>query len=283
MKIGRALIGLVIGIVLAFPALAADEAAEQAFAKGEELLAEGDFQGALGAYSAAVQAAPENQEYLQHFMLLRRVMVLQKALDEEKDPQRWEYVARALNSFYLSQGIYSQALTLNRQVHARLKTGSSAVMLAETALAMNKNDEAAEVLGDLASNQVTASTQALLGVALARLGKLDEAGRVAGSVALPDNAGAGTVYRLARLHAVTGNSAQALTTLGRCFESLPPSRLAGFKHHATRCPDFASLVTTAGFATVLQTESKVPESKCSGGSNCAGCPMRGGCPKSQGQ
>ena len=283
MKTVPTLLTLSIGLILALPALAVDEAPEQAFSKGEVMLAEGDFQGALAAYSAAVQAAPENQEYLQHFMLLRRVMDLQQALDEEKDPQRWAYVARALSSFYLSEGIYSQALTLNRQVHARLKTASSAVMLAETALAMNRNAEAAEALRNLASNEMTASTQALLGVALARQGKLDEAGQVAGSVALLDNAGPGTMYRFARLHAVTGNSAQALSALGRCFESLPPSRLAGFKHHATRCPDFAGLVSTAGFATVLQTESKVPESKCSGGSKCASCPMRGGCPKSKGQ
>ena len=282
MKTAATFIALTTGVILAFPALAVDEATEQIFAKGEAKLAEGDFQGALSAYSAALQAEPKNQEYLQHFMLLRRVMTLQQALDEEKDPQRWEYVARALNSFYLSEGIYSQALELNRQVYAKLKTGSSAVMLAETALAMNRNAEAAEALQNLASGETTASTRALLGVALARQGKLAEAGQVAGSITVPESAGPATLYRLARLHAMTGDAARALDALGHCFESLPPSRLAAFKNHATRCPDFTGLASTAGFTTVLRTESKVPESKCSGGSKCAGCPMRSKCAKSQG-
>jgi hypothetical protein len=32
---------------------------------------------------------------------------------------------------------------------------------------------------------------------------------------------------------------------------------------------------------VLRTESKVPESKCSGGTSCSNCPMRGKCSHGQ--
>ena len=276
-------IGLVVGTLLAFPCLTLGETAEQAFSKAEGLLSQGDLEGALAAYAIAVRADRENQEYQQHYALLRRVISLRQYLDQEKDPQRFEYIARALHSFYVEQGIHSEALTLNRQVHARLKTASSAMMLAETALAMKRDAEAVEVLRALDGSQATPSTRALLGVALARQGKLDDARQVAANVVLPEDAGPGLMYRVARLHAATGNPAGALGALTRCFESLPPSRSAGFKEHAGRCPDFAGLLATAGFAEVLRTESKVPESKCSGGSKCAGCPMRGGCPNSKGQ
>ena len=85
------------------------------------------------------------------------------------------------------------------------------------------------------------------------------------------------------MHAVVGNHDEALRLLGRCFEAVTPSRLAGFKTHAAQSPEFAALASSGGFAKVLQTKSKVAESKCSGGSSCAGCPMRSKCPKSQGK
>jgi hypothetical protein len=91
------------------------------------------------------------------------------------------------------------------------------------------------------------------------------------------------MYSMARLHAAVGNSPEALGLLTRCFESVAPSQLDGFKAHVRQSRDFADLAPDARFAKALQTKSKVPESKCSGGSRCAGCPMRGKCGNSQGQ
>lgn len=90
------------------------------------------------------------------------------------------------------------------------------------------------------------------------------------------------MYTVARLSAMTGNSAEAVQLLVRCFESVPPSILTAYKTHAQRCPDFAALASTDALAQALEAESKIPESKCSGGSGCAGCPMRGKCPASKG-
>jgi hypothetical protein len=90
-------------------------------------------------------------------------------------------------------------------------------------------------------------------------------------------------YLMARLYALTGDSAGATASLARCLESVAPSRQDGVKNHARQCPDFAGVVGTQGFERALSAESKVAESQCSGGSGCANCPMRGGCPKSQAQ
>ena len=81
----------------------------------------------------------------------------------------------------------------------------------------------------------------------------------------------------ARLHAAVRSNEEALKLLTRCFESLAPSRLPGFKDHAKKTPEFATFISTAAFQQVLLTESKIAESKCSGGSRCATCPMRGNC------
>ena len=140
-----------------------------------------------------------------------------------------------------------------------------------------------QTLSALESDKTTAMTQLLLGIALARSGKTDQAKRIAEKVTLPKDAGPSVTYTAARLHAATGDSAKAMALLKTCFEGTLPSQLDGFKSHAKTCPEFAAIASTPEFAAVMKTESKVPESKCSGGSSCAGCPMRGNCPKSQGK
>lgn len=283
MKLSKLSIGLAVWIALTSAAITRAATPSQAFAQGSALLAGGDFRGALQAYSVAVRADRTNQEYVQQFMLVRRVIALRESLGREKDLQRWQQTARALRSFYVSQRIYSEALRMDEQIHVRLHTGVSAAQLADTQLAMNRDAEAVQVLAALDPQQATPATQALLAVALARQDRTDEAHKTAQRIVLPDRAGPGTLYSLARMHAVLGNQDEALGLLARCFQAVTPSRLDDFKAHATRSPEFADLASTDGFARVLKTKSKVAESKCSGGSSCAGCPMRGKCPKSQGK
>jgi hypothetical protein len=220
---------------------------------------------------------------MQHYAMVRRVIDLRSRLEAEKAPQRWEYLARALHAFYASERIYPETLAIVQKLHARLNTTESATMLAEIQLSMEQNAEAVKTLSSLPAGQSDAATQALLGIALARTGKKQEAKQIAATFALPEGAGPGMTYAAARLHGAAGDSAKTLQFLKTCFESVPASRQEGFQTHAKTCPEFAAFASTAEFASVLATPSKVPESKCSGGSSCAVCPMSGKCPKSQAQ
>jgi ferredoxin len=74
-----------------------------------------------------------------------------------------------------------------------------------------------------------------------------------------------------------------MTTLTSCFAAVPPSRLDELKNHARKCSEFAGVASSPAFAQALQTQSKVAESKCSGGSSCSTCPMRGNCEHGQGK
>lgn len=282
MKRSRVAIVVAVGVLFVLPALARGETAPEAFARGKSLLEKGDFDAALTAFAAAARSDLDNDAYRQQYGLVRRIVDLRKRLDGEKDPERWEYTARALHAFYLDQGLYDQAVRIGRKIHEKVNTAASAMNLAETELAMNNNADAEKMLVALdKEGKATPSTRALLGVSLARLGKAAEAKKVAQEVALPDDAGPQMTYAFARLQAATGNADAALASLQKCFESLPASRLENFKEHAKLCPDFAAIASTAKFAKVLETESQAGESKCSGGSGCAGCPMRGNCGKAQ--
>jgi len=283
MKSSSLLIGLMSVVLLICPAISHGETASQAFERGDRLVAQGELREALRAYATAVRADRSNQEYVQRFMLVRQIILLRANLDRERDFQRWYRTAKSLRSFYVTEGLYGEALSIDKRLHAKLNSASSAAQLAETQLAMGKNADATQVLESLAPSKRTTATWALLCIALAKQGQMNEARKIAGTIALPDSADTGTLYSLARMYAVVGKHDRALEMLVRCFEGVPPSRLDDFKAHASESPEFAALASTDGFARVQQTKSKVVESKCSGGSSCSGCPMRGKCPSSGGR
>jgi len=269
---------VVLSVALAaIPTSVRAESAKQAYSRGKALLAEADFQGALQSFAKAARKDRENQQYVQQYAIVRQVIAMRQRLDSERDLARWKYYARGLHSFYVSEGLLNEALALDEKMHAKLNAASSAQRLAETQLALNMNDAAAATLAGLDAARQTPGTRALYGLALARQGEMEKAKEVAANIELADDAGPGMIYSVARLSAAVGGNEKALTLLTRCFESLAPSRLSGFKDHAKKTPEFASLVSTAAFDKVLSTESKIHESKCSGGSRCAGCPMRGKC------
>jgi Flp pilus assembly protein TadD len=262
-------------LLLSQPAPA--ETGKEAFASGQSLLASGDLPGALKQFSRAARAAQNNREYAQQYALVRQAITLRDGLAKQSDPERWEYMGRALHSFYISQGLYQDALALDRQMHAKLNTAQTAVTLAETALALDRGAEAADVLAKLAPEEQTPGTRALHGLAVARQGRADEARRIAKSLSLPDNTSPSVLYAAARLHAASGDAPQACALLVRCFEGVAPSQLERFKEQAKKSVEFTSLIATPEFTQTLQTKSKVPESQCSSGSRCSSCPMRAKC------
>jgi len=269
-------------VVLAAPPVARGETAQQAFTKGEAQVAQGQFADALESFANAARADRTNPEYLQHYALLRRVVDLRARLTTEDNPQRWQYMAKGLRAFYAGEGLLAELLKLDQELHRRSGTAESAALLGETQLEMGQNAEAVQTLS-LEPDKASETTRALLGVAQARTGNGEAARQTAAKLVLPPGADVQMSYAAARLQAAAGDRAQALALLTSCFEATAPSQTEGFKKHAAQCAEFAALRGTPQFAAVLETKSKVAESKCSGGSSCAGCPMAGKCPKSQAQ
>ncbi len=255
----------------------ATEKAAQLAASGEALLANADFDGALKAYAKAAKTDAENQEYRQTYAVIRRVIKMRPGVDNEKNPVKWEQSVRALRAFYYEHGVFGEALTLDQKVYARMNTADTATQLAETQLAMGLNRDVAATIRGIDPAKTSPQARAYLGIALARQGELDEARAVAKGIQIPDAATPALYYDLACLHALIGDTAGALGMLTRCFENTPPSRLASFKNFARQDADLSKAVASADFATVLETESKVKESSCSGGTSCGSCPSRAHC------
>ena len=126
MKRSRVAIVVAVGVLFVLPALARGETAPEAFARGKSLLEKGDFDAALTAFAAAARSDLDSDAYRQQYGLVRRIVDLRKRLEGEKDPERWEYTARALHAFYLDQGLYDQAVRIGRKIHEKVNTAAKA-------------------------------------------------------------------------------------------------------------------------------------------------------------
>lgn len=254
------------------------EDAAKAFAAGQTSLAKADFDGALKAFKSAAKKDGKNQEYAQEYTMLRQVVRMRKDCAKERNAEQWLNTAGALRTFYYDHHLYSEALPLDQERHRRQGSAESAIVLAETQLVLGMHSEAVEMLAGLPKEQASPRARVLHGLALARLGQIDEAQKLAAeSPQVADDAGPRYFYDLARLGALAGDSTGAFEALTRAFELTPPSQLEAFRIEAKECKDLAAVASSADFAKVLETPSKVKESDCSTGAGCGKCPMRSKC------
>jgi tetratricopeptide (TPR) repeat protein len=277
------LVGLVLTVLPATMVLAADapiSEADKNYAEGEALLKKGEFDLALKAFALAAKDDLDNDQYRGQYMLVRRVIKMRKAVAREKNPQKWWQTAVALRSFYYKYDLYEEILALALQMHERKKTPESATVLADAYLALNRNADAEKAMVGVQAKDRAPQAQALLGIAQARQGKVEAAKGVLDGIEIPEGSGPRFLLDMARLRLLCGDQAGCLATLTTTFESTTPSALPTLKTFAKSLPDFASLAKSEQFAKVMKTESKVPESSCSGGSSCSSCANRGSCPSS---
>lgn len=258
--------------------------AETAYQQAQKLLSDGDLRGAVKGYVQAVKLDRSNQQYLQQYQLTRRALELQDKLSKQTDAKQWESDALALRSFFNAQGLSRLALPIDQQLFAKKPTEDNAITLAETLLTLDRNEEAVQTLQKLPEAELGPAGRAMLAIALVRQGAPDKATALADSLAaLPAASDPGTLYLTARMQAAVGKAEEAMATLAACFAAVPPSRQDMLKSHARLCRDFSAVAASPAFGQALATPSKVAESKCSGGSSCSTCPMRGTCEHDQGK
>ncbi|MBD3237240.1 MAG: hypothetical protein GF330_11085 [Candidatus Eisenbacteria bacterium] len=260
----------------------ADTGSAPQAAAGDQYLGRGQFAEALDAYAAAIKAEPENQELQQKHAMLRQVIDLRAALQEETEDRRWSVFARALRAFYYAHGLHDEALELDRQAHQRLHSPETALLLAETLLELDQPAEAAQVLSDEGEERLAPGAKLLLGIAKARQGDRTSARDLLAAAGTPPATPPATwLYRAACLNALLDRRDEALQNLAQLFETTPPTRIEATKARVQSCPDFASLADQAEFASVLETPSKIELSSCTGGSSCGSCALAtSGCPSS---
>jgi tetratricopeptide (TPR) repeat protein len=243
-----------------------------ALSNAQALIARAEFTQALATLEGAAKAAPENHQIGQELAILRQVIDLRGKVAAEADPARYEKMAAALRAYYYDKDLYSEALSLDRECHQRLHTAASAEWLAESMLQMGANGDARTALTAYPVDQLSAQGKWMLALAYARTGGRAEVERLLSTLPPAMDANPSLLYLSARVHALLGAGEHARTDLARAFKATPPSALARLKTHAQSCPDFRALAGETTFTQVMATESTVPESGCSRGASCGGCP-----------
>lgn len=273
----------VVGILLtalALPLLAsADDLASPgalAAAQGEANVQRLDFMAAMRAYSQAAKAEPGNQVYRERFLQLRRVTSIKHSVDTRPNDARWLPMVVTLHAFYLSEGLDAAALDLDRHAHTRLGKATTAVLLSETLLRMNRPAEVVSTLSP--RQQKTWHEDVLLGIALARLQKMEEAKVIDGRVSGADvnQLVPVQIQDLARLKARLDDVPKSLALLKTSLEKTPATAIDVARSRIRAEADYENIRSLPSFAKVLETKSLVPQT-CSGGSSCGSCPNRGGC------
>jgi len=285
MRIKRLIASLALCLALPVAAFASEgsEKAAASFDRGLTVLSQGDFDSALAAFTEAAKSDPENQNYRQHVALVSRVKQVRAMLEVEQDPQKWAQIAKSLRSFYSDFDVYGEALKLDTKRHAKLCTPETGVDLAESQLELGKNAEAVKVLASLGT-KTPPRGKLLNGIALARMGDLEAAKKIATENGVPASDDLQQVFDAACLNALVGNTAMAADQLTLVFEKTPAGRLDRVKAYASQRADLAKLKGEQ-YAKVWTVASKVQASGCAGCSGAAGCSKKaggGGCSEGSG-
>ena len=265
-------------VLLAAPLLAGEElTAKDMFDAGQASLAKGQFEAAAKALVAAAKLEPDNKAYTGRAMMVTRVVKAREYVETAEIDAKWETVAISLHAFYVREALLDPAVKLDRKIYKGRPSAKTAALLAETLLESGKDEEAKTHLAGLAKDHKDLQNRVYEGIALARLGKAEDAKAVAKGLKVPADTRPGILYDLARLQTLIGETEKNLATLSKCFENLPEKAQAPLRDTAKACPDFKAIAATPAFAKALATKSKVKESDCSGGSGCGSCPSRESC------
>ncbi len=260
--------------------------AEVSFAKGQTQLQNGQLKEALRSFAQAAREDGTNQGYRQYYATVRQIIRMQDSLDKEKNPQKWEYNARALRAFYQGHLMFKESLLVDTKFHEMKKDAATATLLAETQLELNLIKEALQLMDGLAKEKVTPDLQLLRVIALTQGGQKEQATTVLDKVKLPTPAERhpNTSYRLAWAQMGVGRKDAAMDSLKVTFERTSPGVLGIAKNRVLNNREFKKLIGESGndpqFVAVLKTSSKIKESECSGGASCATCRNAASCSSS---
>ncbi|AQQ71073.1 Flp pilus assembly protein TadD [Limihaloglobus sulfuriphilus] len=251
--------------------------AEDNYAQGTEQMKQGDFDGAMKSFASAAKLDREQTKYREMYSLVRRIIKTRNVMETEANLAKWKQYAAGLRNFYYSYRLWDQAYELDKELFAKESTDENRLMLVESMVAAGKNKEALAELDKLAEEKVDNEAKLYRAMALGSSGEKDAAAAILKDIKIADDAPNGMKYYASRANMVIGDKEHAYEYLKKTLEGVPPSAIENFRLTVKSAPEFAQVTDSEEFTAVLNTESKISESSCSGGGDCGSCRLSSSC------
>jgi tetratricopeptide (TPR) repeat protein len=255
------------------------------------ILEHNDYQAALKLYADEARKNAGQSYYQEQFSILRRVIKMKKAMEadfdnpadkSDADLKKWNSYYQAVRAWYYAQGFYSKSLELDKTAFEVLKTDAAQLNYFETLVVLNRNAEAKEYL-DQAKGPVKDHPvfQTLALLVQARLAPSDA---ILGQLKLvnPDpRANPASIVYAGCIHQLHHDSKQAFAQLAIALENTAPTQIGATRRMIESMKEFQDCHTDKAYQAALQTQSKIYQSGCTGGSSCNSCSLRTTCPSNQ--
>ncbi len=245
-----------IAVLLTGTGLANADRAADHYDRGRAMLAQADLLGAFSAFSMAVALEPANPVFREEMHQLRRVLELRYELDSIKDHAAWRSASYELYDYYENYEIHNEQLSIAVSIHDRYHSPDSTVLLANAHLALGHETEALFVLERLPASRRTVHVEVLHGVTLARMGRLDQARKVARRVHVPDRPDWRLHFDCARLYTLVGDYDRSYSLLEVSLGATDDRWLKQRKSYIGKCRDFQKLPRNQKFGRVMHFGSR---------------------------
>jgi tetratricopeptide (TPR) repeat protein len=225
---------------------------------GLQLIQSGQLEESILFFQKAIRIEPDNIELQKEFNHLRQIIKLRRELPTEKNIIQWSIGAERLRRYYIKYHVISDHLDLVLEIHRRIGTISHAIDVIDAFLLAEQYQEALDfVLSQKQPEQIFP-----LQIEKARIyyeaGEKEHARKIIRSIPLEKLNSPESLFRLARVQAMTLQYASAVKSLKRCFELTPPNILPLIKKEAEKCSEFESILSSSEFTEAMATRSLIP-------------------------
>jgi tetratricopeptide (TPR) repeat protein len=254
------------------------------------ILEQGDYNKALKLFATAAREQTDQPYYKEQYAILRRVIKMKRAMQAEQmqkelseaELKKWNSYYSAVRAYYYDQGLYSESIELDKTASEKLGTDQSIINYLETLAVLDKVQQAEQFIST-SSESVKDKTEFVILESLFKqragnavnIQELD----IKASKAAKD-APRAFVY-LACIYQLQDNQNKALQSIVKALENTPPTQITMTRKLITNMKEFNEILKTDKYQRAMETESKIYQSGCTGGSSCNSCSLRETCPSKQ--
>ncbi len=252
-----------------------------------ELVEKDDFDSALKLFAGYARSNTENSYYKDQYSILRRVIKMKKLIDSAlaaadhngQTQEKLKEYAQAIRAYYYEKGYYTQAVKLDNQILELNYSAQSVANYLESLVIINDNVLADQLsAANIGSEETGVDFKIMQALLDARNGYSDKAVATIDSMKFSAELYPRCLVYCAAIYKIAGQDNNACSSIVKALENTAPTQMSTTRILIEKLSDLDSIRTTEQYVSALQTESKVYQSGCTGGSSCNSCSLKGSCP-----